>query len=77
MSSTGRLATLLAALTIVGIAGIDAALARGGAPNVMDSPGYQRALQESRKRLQAQPDVAPPAAIAGPRRHHRHHRRHR
>lgn len=69
---------LLAAFAIVALSDIDAALARGSAPNTMDSPGYQRALQESRKRLQ-QPDTAFPAASPRPRaaprhgqRHHRH-----
>lgn len=36
------------------------ALARGGAANTMDSPGYQRRLQESRQQLQ-QPYTTPPA----------------
>ena len=38
----------------------DRASARGAAPNIMNSPGYQRALEESRKR-QAEPYVKPPA----------------
>jgi hypothetical protein len=32
--------------------------ARGGAPSIMDSPGYQRRLQESRKQL-SQPAALP------------------
>jgi len=37
------------------------AFARGGAVNIMNSPGYQRALEESRKRL---PPANPqPAAV--------------
>ncbi|MFY9955566.1 MAG: hypothetical protein WAK54_20765 [Bradyrhizobium sp.] len=43
-------------------------LARGGAPNIMDSPGYQRRLQESRQQL------PPTGAPASP---HRHQPRHR
>lgn len=36
------------------------ASARGAAPNIMNSPGYQRALEESRKR-QAEPYLKKPA----------------
>jgi nitrate reductase cytochrome c-type subunit len=35
------------------------ASARGAAPNIMNSPGYQRALEESRKR-QAEPYLQKP-----------------
>ncbi|ACF00625.1 conserved hypothetical protein; putative signal peptide [Rhodopseudomonas palustris TIE-1] len=66
------------------MAGSGAALARGGAANIMDSPGYQRALQESRKRLQqqpgpsmAQPFAAPPVAYPHPERRPGPKRRHR
>jgi len=69
---------LLAALGGVVVSGADAALARGGAAAIMDSPGYQRALKESRDRLQ-QREIAPQAAEPWrePRhgRRHRHHRR--
>jgi len=44
--------------------------ARGGAPNLMDSPGYQRRLQESRQQLQAQPAPAQPVV------HHKKMRKH-
>ncbi len=40
------------------------AFARGGAPNLMGSPGYQRALEESRKRYResySQPYTKPQA----------------
>jgi len=49
----GKTTFALALLLAVGInmQGTAPALARGGgAANIMDSPGYQRALQESRKR---------------------------
>lgn len=50
----------------------------GGAANIMDSPGYQRALQESRKRYRdsySQPYTQPPAVY--PRKKWRHRgRRH-
>jgi hypothetical protein len=45
-------------------------LARGGAPSIMDSPGYQRRLQESRQQL-AEPIVHSPPAHS-----HRHKRQH-
>ncbi|WAB80121.1 hypothetical protein OR798_09760 [Rhodopseudomonas palustris] len=74
----------LAALGAGLIAGSGAALARGGAANIMDSPGYQRALQESRKRQQqqpgpsmAQPFAAPPVAYPHPERRVGPKRRHR
>ncbi|MDB5688082.1 MAG: hypothetical protein JWR77_2671 [Rhizorhabdus sp.] len=41
----GGLTLLLSAAEILGAS---AALARGGASNIMNSPGYQRRLQESR-----------------------------
>lgn len=47
--------------------------ARGAAPSIMDSPGYQRALQESRKRYREQysrPYAQPPAVT--PRKKWRH-----
>jgi hypothetical protein len=42
------MAALLAVLALVEIAGFAPAFARGGAANLMNSPGYQRRLQESR-----------------------------
>lgn len=45
------------------------ASARGAAVNIMNSPGYQRALEESRKR-QAEPYLKKPAAY--PRKTWRH-----
>jgi hypothetical protein len=46
--------------------------ARGGAASIMNSPGYQRRLQESRQQL-AQPIVQPsPAIRRKPRHRHRH-----
>lgn len=48
-------------------------LARGGAASIMNSPGYQRRLQESRQQV-SQPDVQPASAHRGhkPRHHHQH-----
>jgi len=45
--------------------------ARGGAPNLMDSPGYQRRLQESRQQLQAQP--VPTQPTIHHKKKHKHH----
>jgi hypothetical protein len=57
--------------TAVAVAGSTSPLlARGGAPNIMDSPGYQRRLQESRQQL-AEPTVQTPATPS-----HRHKPRH-
>jgi hypothetical protein len=39
---------LTAALTAIELIGPQEAFARGGAANIMNSPGYQRRLQESR-----------------------------
>lgn len=45
---------------------IDSAHARGGGPNVTDSPGYQRRLVESRSQIgQPQPYTAPPSTYPG------------
>ena len=54
---------------LVALANLSPCFARGGAPNLMDSPGYQRRLQESRQQLQAQPAPAQPVI------HHRKKRK--
>ncbi|MFC0241259.1 hypothetical protein [Rhodopseudomonas telluris] len=59
MKRTITLAAACAALALVAL-DVGPALARGGAPSIMDSPGYQRRLQESRQQLQ-QPYTTPPA----------------
>lgn len=46
--------------TAIGICSTRPVLARGAAVNIMNSPGYQRALEESRKR-QAEPYLKKPA----------------
>lgn len=72
---------LIAFFLLVAVAEVSAltpAFARGGAPNLMGSPGYQRALEESRKRYResySQPYTQPPAVH--PRKKWRHRgRRH-
>ena len=55
---------------------VGSALARGGGSNIMNSPGYQRALQESRQRYRdsySQPYTQPPSVY--PRKKWRHHGR--
>jgi hypothetical protein len=52
------------------LVGTAPSFARGGAPNLMDSPGYQRRLQESRQQLQAQPAPAPVVHHKTRRKHH-------
>jgi hypothetical protein len=57
-----------AALTAAIAVSSDPVFARGGAANIMNSPGYQRRLQESRQQL-PQSGVQPAT--------HRHKTRHR
>jgi hypothetical protein len=64
-----KLALAVVPMAIAMVAVSEPVLARGGAPNIMDSPGYQRRLQESR-----QTTAANRRAPASP---HRHQPRHR
>ncbi|NVN87016.1 MAG: hypothetical protein HXX15_13125 [Rhodopseudomonas sp.] len=70
-----RIVPLAAALVLLagtfGVTVIDAASARGGAANLMNSPGYQRRLQESRQQLAA-PEPRSPRVHHGKVRHRRH-----
>jgi hypothetical protein len=50
--------TAVAAATALLVVSSEPLFARGGAANIMNSPGYQRRLQESRQQL-AQPDIQP------------------
>jgi len=61
----------IGAIALAMVLASDFAFARGGAPSIMGSPGYQRRLQESRQQL-AQP-VAQPPAVTGRKSRHRHH----
>jgi hypothetical protein len=65
---TVKLALAVVPMTIAMAALSEPVLARGGPPNIMDSPGYQRRLQESRQQL------PPTGASASP---HRQQPRHR
>jgi hypothetical protein len=62
-----------AAIVLVMFVASEPAVARGGAASIMNSPGYQRRLQESRQQL-AQPDLQPPSRAVRhePRHRHRH-----
>ncbi|WP_322516452.1 hypothetical protein SR870_02390 [Rhodopseudomonas palustris] len=59
MKRTITLSVACAALALVAIDSAPA-FARGAAASIMDSPGYQRRLKESREQLQ-QPYTTPPA----------------
>ena len=52
-----KLLLTAAAITTAMVVSSEPILARGGAANIMDSPGYQRRLQESRHQLS--PGVQP------------------
>lgn len=72
-----RFATLACAalLGLIGFLSIESAFARGGGSNFMNSPGYQRRLQESRGQVAvqsaAQP-LRPPVVHPGRKARHRH-----
>ena len=72
MTRSLTIAALLAAVALAEIAGCAPALARGGAANLMNSPGYQRRLQESRGIVAVESNG--PRAVVVPHRK-RHHRR--
>jgi len=73
MKHSLKLSLTLAALAMAIVASSEPVLARGGAAaNIMNSPGYQRRLQESRQQL-SQPVVQSSSAS---RRKWRHRHRH-
>jgi hypothetical protein len=63
-------------LALAEIAGSAPAFARGGGANVMNSPGYQRRLQESRGYVTVESNGPPQARLVAPHRRWRHHHRH-
>ncbi|MEH2483243.1 hypothetical protein V1282_006600 [Nitrobacteraceae bacterium AZCC 2146] len=71
-------AALIALVTTAELVGASLALARGGASNIMNSPGYQRRLQESRGYVTNQSgSIFATQPVPGPndnkwRRRHRH-----
>ena len=61
MKKSLKLFLAVAAATIIIVVLSEPMFARGGgAANIINSPGYQRRLQESRKQV-SQPDAQPPA----------------
>jgi len=62
----------LASFVLAALANLSPCFARGGAPNLMDSPGYQRRLQESRQQLQPQPTPVQPV-VHHKKKHKRQH----
>jgi len=58
MNITRKKVLAAATLVMISLVASEAAWARGGPPSIMDSPGYQRRLQESRQQL-SQPAPAP------------------
>jgi hypothetical protein len=72
LRSAGALLLLLGVPVLLNVS---PASARGGGSNIMNSPGYQRALQESRKQYQpsaVQPHVPSPSAHNRKTSGHRH-----
>jgi hypothetical protein len=68
LKSILMLATIAAAIVVSG----QPTFARGGGPaNIINSPGYQRRLEESRHQL-SQPDVQTTPTQQHRSRHHRH-----
>ncbi len=70
MTQRLRLTMAIAATTLAMVSASEPVFARGAAANIMNSPGYQRRLQESRQQL-----GAPPAPyVAEPRYHGPRHK---
>jgi hypothetical protein len=73
MKQSLKCSLTIAALATAVLASGAPVFARGGAASIMNSPGYQRRLQESRQQV-SQPDVQAASVHRGhkPRHHHRH-----
>lgn len=63
---------IFVSFALAALANLSPCFARGGSPNFMDSPGYQRRLQESRQQLQVQPAPTQPAVHHKKKRKRRH-----
>jgi hypothetical protein len=70
MANSQRLLLSVAAVASI-VAASEPSFARGGPPSIMDSPGYQRRLQESRQQL-PQPAVQEHATHRHGKPHHHH-----
>lgn len=77
--SIGYLVSSLCLLLVVfGVSATSPASARGAAANIMNSPGYQRALEESRKRYRDSVHEPASRSPSGkPRKTSRHRGQHR
>jgi hypothetical protein len=69
MKNPVKLSLALTVIATLGAVSSEPVLARGGAASIMNSPGYQRRLQESRQQLPPA-DLQPISAV-------RHKSRHR
>ncbi len=76
MTRLAAIAVVFAAMLAGAFVDAAPAFARGGAPNIMNSPGYQRALKESRERYRQQYYAAQPR-VTQPRKYRRHWRHRR
>ena len=73
MKKSLKLFLTMAAATIVIVVSSEPMFARGGgAANIINSPGYQRRLRESRQQV-SQPDATPSATHRRKWRHRRQH----
>lgn len=74
-SKSGPMIALLLLMAAEVISATPASARGGGAANLLNSPGYQRALQESRERYrrEAQPAPSPAVKPRKPKRHRAHH----
>ena len=71
MKNSLKLSLTLAALAMAAVVSSEPVLARGGgAANIMNSPGYQRRLQESRQQLST---GVQPSSTSRRKWRHRHH----
>jgi hypothetical protein len=72
MKDSLKLVAIVFAMVVAG----EPAFARGGAASIMNSPGYQRRLQESRQQLAQPPspqlELQPSSPAAGHKARHRH-----
>ncbi|MCF2523024.1 hypothetical protein [Bradyrhizobium sp. G127] len=78
MHSTRFAFACLLLLTVAALSFSGPAFARGGGvPNLLNSPGYQRALEESRKRYREQSSQSPSQTSAvAPRKRMKHREHH-
>jgi hypothetical protein len=73
MKKSLKLFLTVTTATIVIVVSSEPMFARGGgAANIINSPGYQRRLRESRQQV-SQPDAQPPATHRRKWRHRRQH----